>query len=213
MRLLSFTIAMTLLAGYTFAEQPLRLKDIKPDDDRKGLHPLDVGFCGTFTKRLRTFDFDDPRPDNPIEFAHVSFPPTHVRTKKRIGPEIVVGHRRATDGRVFYGIRTVILDSIPTFDTLKTIGTVGGFERIFGGFRGWTDSWGSTALDGKTEMHASKFWRGCVRQDDGTLRVVNVFVSIVDYGDSWVLESVDLREGVFRSAERPPVLQGEKAEP
>ncbi|WP_146602108.1 hypothetical protein [Novipirellula aureliae] len=203
-------ILATLITSQSLAQDVLTLPQVVANKDRVGVHLLDQGYSGEFSKR---FDEDgrelgpDPKP---FEYTHASFPSgKHPNVTADDLPinEIVVGlEEPASTGGFAYRAPTVAVAKIPAFDELKKLKNISDYEKIFGKFRGFTDAWGMNG-----EWHSSKGWMGFTLLDDGKIRVVSVFLHTENKGDGWKISTRRIREGVFQPTRKPPVL--EKAEP
>ena len=188
----------------------MTLKQVVANKDRAGIHPLDQGYRGEFTKR---FDEDGreigPEP-KPFEFTHASFPTSkHPGVSDDDLPinEIVVGqHEPASTGGFAYRAPTVAVTKIPSFEELRKLKDISDYESIFGKFRGFTDAWGTNG-----DWHSSQGWMGFTSRKNGDIRVISVFLHTENKGDGWKISTRRIREGIFKPTGKPPML--EKAEP
>lgn len=188
----------------------MTLPQVVANKDLVGVHLLDQGYRGEFTKR---FDEDGRElgPESmPFEYTHASFP-----TAKYPGVtagdlpinEIVVGQEEpASTGGFAYRAPTVAVAEMPAFDELKKLKDISDYEEIFGKYRGFTDGWGMNG-----EWHSSQGWMGFTPLEDGNIRVVEVFLHTENKGDGWKISIRRIYEGVFKPTRKPPVL--EEAEP
>ena len=203
-------VLVGFLSSQSFAQDVLTLTQVLANKDREGVHPLNQGYRGEFTKRFNE-DNRELGPDSkPFEYTHVLFPTSeHRDTSDDDLPatELVVGQKElGSNGGFAFRAPTVFVAKMPSFDELKRLQDISDYEAVFGKFRGFTDDWGS---DG--EWHSSLGWMGFTPLKNGDIRVISVFLHTENKGDGWKISIRRIREGLFKSTKKPPVL--EKAEP
>lgn len=203
-------ILATLFSSQSYGQDALTIRQVVANKGREGIHLLDQGYRGEFTKRFNE-DGRDVGPDSePFEYTHASFPTSkHPSISDDDLPinEIVVGlQERASTGGFAYRAPTVAVDKMPAFDELKKLRDISDYEKVFGKFRGFTDGWGMNG-----EWHSSQGWMGFTPLESGDIRVVSVFLHTENKGDGWKISTRRVREGLFKPTRTPPVL--EKAEP
>lgn len=167
-------VLATLFSSQSLAQDALTIRQVVANKDLEGIHLLDQGYRGEFTKRFNE-DGREIGPDSkPFEYTHASFPTSkHPNISDEDLPinEIVVGLQEpASTGGIAYRAPTVSVAKMPSLEGFKKLQDISDYEAIFGKFRGFTVGWG---LNG--EWHSSQGWMGCTPLEGGDIRVVFVF--------------------------------------
>lgn len=176
------------------AAESLSVADVIHNVTKDGVIPLDQGYRGSFVFAEGSYLVDE-QDRKSLEFTHAFLNDTGVGDKAPKAQAIAVGLKGG--GTMYPAIH---LEKIPAIKDLMALGEIGDFEKIFGPFRGL-----ATGEAGEKESYSSLDWKGFIRAEDGSLRVVSVFLWTVNRGEGWRIQYRQIGEGLFKPTGKPPV--------
>ena len=189
------------LSIYAKAAETVTIDKVATNTQREGrLVLLDQGYIGSFTFTEGSYLVDE-RDKKKFEFTHANLNDRGLGNRFPKAQSIVVGID-SSDNRISYRSEATYAKKIPSLKDLMAFKTVADFEKVFGSFRGMTDCWGSLE-----EMHSSVGWMGFSLMDDGSIRVVDVFLWTVNRGKGWEIDHRRIGDGIFKPTGRIPRLE------
>ncbi len=191
--LVSFPIFVT-------AAETVALDKVVTNTQREGLVLLEQGYMGSFTFAEGSFLVDE-RDKKKFEFTHACMNDRGIGGRSPKAQTIVVGIDSG-DNQLSCRAPAIYVKKIPALKELMSFETIADFEKVFGSFCGITDGWGSEA-----EMHSSVGWLGFTPMEDGSIRVISVFLWTVNRGKGWEIDHRRIGEGTFKPTGKPPVLE------
>ena len=193
---------LMLLPQVATAQNAIAIRDVLTKSQDDGNYPLLLSYSGKLTHQ---YDEDAkirlPFPDAHYKITHVKYRTT-IAGGERTQRISVNGQRTDKTGKtssIYFSVR----ESIPDFETLKSIKTIEEFEKELGTMGDALGAWGVNDV-----MHSSKHWSGCTVDSSGNLRCVKVFLHIANSGDGWGIDLRHIYEGAFRPIELKVVPKG-----
>ena len=191
MRSLILSFTFLTLAGCTTADQhaPVALAEALAAHGRTGYVQLSETYRGDLQEVYRTgiaVGLDPSKPET-LEFNHIDYQDRGMGSMSKPVFTIMEG------GRDTYTAPATYDKDLPSLETVKTLKTVGDFEKVFGESRGFSD-----AQPGEDGTRSSLNWMAFSMQPDGSLRVVEVFLFTLIRGNDTSIEGETISEGIFK---------------
>ena len=185
------------------AEETVRLNDVVNNTKKSGTFLLDQGYRGKFPQTIC-----DPKesPNSPevFEFSHGMLKLVPVDSKvPSIQRIAVVSIMDDAEARTFLIHKDAIYcDKLPEFQILSDFATVEDFEGLFGFSKEFVPAW---SFDGEV-AYSDRTWTGFKTQPDGSIRVVDINLTVGKSSVGTKITKKCIREGIFYATGKPPVL-------
>jgi hypothetical protein len=184
----------------TLPNDRISLSNVVTNTQKNGSFPLVQGFSGSFsfTKDSYLVNIAD---HEKFEFTHALLNTQGTGSNFPKAQALIVCLDNGKDD-LTYIKEALYIDNIPSSKQMMGFNTILDFKKIFGDYRGYKSGW--SFIDGE---HTSMHWIGFTRMKDGTIRVVTVFLWIVNKGDGWEIDNRRVGEGIFKPTREIPILE------